>query len=110
MGSKILYRFTLDDVDYEADVTVTAGREATGPTMEGPGDPPEGAEIELEHIWLVINRKRNAELPHDSEEYAFAEEYMLNCNDDILEQDRAEADESEMDAADEHAERYKEGF
>ena len=106
----MIYQFSLDDVDYEADVTVTAGRDATGPTMDGPGDPPEGAEIEINHIWLLIKGKRELELPHDFEDYANVEKHLLNHGSDILEQAGNEAEDAKADAAEARADARKEDF
>lgn len=106
----MIFSFNLDYVDYEADITVTPGCAATGPTLDGPGDPPEPTEIEIERIWLVVKGKRTAELPQDSKEYDDAEDHLLYCGDEILEQASAEALEAENDAAEERADRRKEDF
>lgn len=104
----MIYKFTLDDVDYEAEVTVTPGRDATGPTMDGPGDPPEDPEIEIEHIWLRVKGRREIELPPAFEDYADVEKHVLDHSDDILEQAGEEAMDAKADASEARNDRMKE--
>lgn len=106
----MIYFFSIDDTDYEAELTVTPGRDATGPTLDGPGDPPEGAEIEIDHVWLIVNRKRHSEIPHGSFAYEDAERHLLDCGTDILKQADNKAMDAEAEAAEERAERRREDF
>jgi hypothetical protein len=93
----MIYKFVVDDVSYEADVTVTPGHPGTPPSMGDPGDPPEGAEIELEDIWLVVNGKRVTEIPRGSAEYDELEKYLLDHGTYIVDMATLEA-LSEKDA------------
>lgn len=99
----MIYPFKLDDVAYEADVTVT-------PSIPGGiGDPPEGTEIELHSIWLVVGHKRVAEIKRGSGEYEALEANLFEHDQYILDMAKLEAIAAEADEADARNDREREG-
>ncbi len=106
----MIYPFTLDDVAYEADVTVTPGRPGVWPSMENAGgEPSEPPEIELNRLWLVGPLGRVELDCRYSTHYAEVEKHLLDCGDDILKQASDEAVADEYDAADARNDMDKEG-
>ena len=107
----MIYKFSLDEVDYEADVTVTPGRPGVGPSMENAGgEPPEPPEIELNRLWLVGPLRRVELDSRYSTHYAEVEKHLLDCSDDIIKQADEEVIDAEYEDADARNDRRKEDY
>lgn len=107
----MIYKFSLDEVDYEADVTVTEGRPGVGPSMENAGgEPSEPDEIELNHLWLVGPLSKIKLDPRFSTQYDIVEKHLLDCGTDILREAYKNRIADEAEEGDARNDRRKEDF
>ena len=96
----MIYKFTLDGTECEADVMVTVGREATGMT----------AEIEVGRVWILEGaRKIRNEIKPIFPYYSDLEEHVLDNIDDVLKQADEEVIDAAYDEADARNDRRREG-
>lgn len=90
----MIYKFTMDYVEYEADVTVSPGRPAF---RAFPSEPPE---IEINQIWMVGPTGKIDLDWRFSTQYAIVEKHLLDYGTDILDQYAKELSDGDADAAD----------
>lgn len=93
----MIFRFSFEEGDYEAEVDITPGSPQRGPTYDCGGTPAEPAEIEVIKVWMIEDDGRRTPMADFD---TIAEWLMTEKEDDILEQaddDKASAMEDEAD-------------
>ncbi len=100
----MIYKFTLDDEEYEAELNVIPGIAATLET------PPEGPEIEVKSISLIRGNVTIYMSPSFSPRYEAVENHLMTLDDDIYKQAQDEYVEGQFEDAEARADARREDF
>ncbi len=97
----MIYRFSVDGMNYAAAVSIVRGFY---------DDPPTGDEIELEHLWMVSKDGRHRELdPRFSTHYRALEQVVLDSGTAIIAQHDKEIEAERIGQAEARFDREREG-